>query len=233
MRNGAIATGDIACVVHRLLSGPFFSWQSATSAGTLPTPSEPERETGFQTVHSTLRIKRHCMCWPLHLGCNGTPPGVSDEATGVWSQCHRVGVTGFQAEVSAQRQVWATIWNRLIVSVKAVAVNCAEWLYLQRRVIEIHLLMILVTARCSFSIIAMWFGGWRYGEISSRVPVVISAAHCSLGQQTASSGGDSPKSGFYASHDASDERIKGKKGVSSLFPFLKLLNPSFYINIWR
>lgn len=32
--------------------------------------------------------------------------------------------------------------------------------------------------------------GWRYCEMSSRVPVVISATHCSLGKQTGGSGGD-------------------------------------------
>lgn len=76
MRNRAIATGSstwwywLCC--SQTAIGAFFFWQLATSVGTLPTPSEPERETEFQTIHSTL-IKWHCVCWSLHLSYNGTP----------------------------------------------------------------------------------------------------------------------------------------------------------------
>lgn len=82
----AAQPGNTGCVA-------FFFWQLATSAGTLPTPCELERETEFQTVHSTL-IKWHCVCWPLHLSYNGTLSGVFGEARGMWSQCHHVWVTG-------------------------------------------------------------------------------------------------------------------------------------------
>lgn len=165
MRNRAIATGSSTwwywlCCSQTAIRA-FFFWQLATSAGTLPTPSEPERETEFQTIHSAL-IKWHCVCWSLHLSYNGTPLGclVRPEACGA-----SVTMSGWQG---FRRSSW---WH----------------------IIEIHLLMILVTARCCFSIIAICFGGWRYSEISSRVPVVISAAHCLLGQQISSSGGDSLK----------------------------------------
>lgn len=78
--------------------------------------------------------------------------------------------------------------------------------------------------------------------MSLQVPVVISAAHCSLRQQTGSSEGDSLKVVFRGEHlfSSLDTELPmmhlmnnlRKKGCFFTFSFIKLLIPSFYINIW-